>query len=234
MTKTQVMRELRANGSAQTRKIFRRHGAAGEVFGVSYAFLGKLRRKIKTDQRLAEDLWATGNYDARFLATMVADASEMTATLLDSWAQDLRDRHLAAALSNVAAEAPSAKKRMEKWTSARNEMRACAGWHTLASLARQDNDLDDAYLESYLERIEARIHGSPNWVRYAMNNALINVGVRNPKLEKLAIAAARRMGSVVVDHGDTSCKTPDAVSYINKTVAHNKKMAAKKRRRASG
>ena len=43
---------------------------------------------------------------------------------------------------------------------------------------------------------------------------------------------AGRIGTVEVDHGETSCKTPEAVSYIKKTVAHNKKKAAKKRRRA--
>jgi len=233
MTKTEVMKELRANGSAQTRKIARRHGVKGDMFGVSYALLGKMKRKIKTDQRLAEQLWATGNYDARYLATTIAEASGMTAATLESWARDLEDRHLAAALSNVAAEAPSARKLMEKWTSAKNEMRACAGWHTLASLARQDHDLDDAYFEEHLEKIETRIHGSENWVKYAMNNALINIGVRNPKLEKLATAAAVRIGAVEVDHGQTGCKTPEAASYIKKTVAHNKKKAAKKRRKAS-
>ena len=36
-----------------------------------------------------------------------------------------------------------------------------------------------------------------------MNNALINIGVRNPKLEKIAIAAAGRIGTVEVDHGET-------------------------------
>jgi 3-methyladenine DNA glycosylase AlkD len=232
MTKTEVMKELRANGSAQTRKIYRRHGGKGDMFGVSYAFLGKMKRKIKTDQKLAEQLWATGNYDARILATMVADAPSMTAATLDSWARDLEDRHLDAALSNVAAEAPSARKRMEKWTSAKNELIGCAGWHTLASLAREEEGLDDAYFENYLEKIETQIHSSPNWVKYAMNNALINIGVRNPKLEKKAIAAAKRIGTVDVDHGETGCKTPEAVAYIKKTVAYNKKKAAKKRRKA--
>lgn len=233
MTKTEVMKQLRANGSAQTRKIARRHGAQGDLFGVSYAFLGKLRRKIKNDQGLAEQLWASGNYDARILACMVCDPTRMTVKLLESWADDLRDRHLAGALSNVVAEAPSGRTRMEKWTRSRDEFRACAGWHTLASLTRQDNGLEDAYFVDYLQRIESRIHASPNWVRYAMNNALINIGVRNARLQKLAIAAAKRIGTVEVDHGETSCKTPEAVSYIKKTVAHRKKMAAKRGRRAS-
>ncbi len=62
-----------------------------------------------------------------------------------------------------------------------------------------------------------------------MNNALINIGVRNPALEKKADAAAKRMGTVEVDHGETSCKTPDAAAYIKKTLAHRRKKANKAR-----
>jgi len=69
-------------------------------------------------------------------------------------------------------------------------------------------------------------------VRYSMNNALINIGVRNPKLEKIAIAAAARIGTVEVDHGETGCKTPEAVAYIKKTVAYNKKKKARNSRKA--
>ena len=228
MTKTEVMKELRANGSAQTRKTYRRHGLEGAMFGVSYAVLGKMKKKIKVDQPLAEQLWGTANQDARALATMIADPNKIGVGTLNAWAKDLDHRGMAAALSNVAAEAPSAKKQMEKWTAAKNEMIGCAGWHLLASMARQDNGLSDAYFEKYLKTIESRIPTSKNWVKYAMNNALINIGVRNPKLEKKAIAAAKRIGKVEIDHGDTSCKTPDAVGYIKKTVAYNKKKAKKR------
>ena len=60
-----------------------------------------------------------------------------------------------------------------------------------------------------------------------MNNALICIGVRNPKLQRRAIAVAGKIGKVEVDHGETSCKTPDAVPYIKKTIAHRKKKARK-------
>jgi 3-methyladenine DNA glycosylase AlkD len=223
MTKMEAMKELRANGSAQTRKICRRHGVRGDLFGVSYAVLGKMKKKIKVDQSLAEQLWATGNFDARYLATLIADPATISVRTLNAWAKDLNNRHLAGALSNVAAEAPSAKKQMEKWTAARNEMIGCAGWHTLASMARQNNGLSDAYFEKYLGIIESQIPSGKNWAKYAMNNALINIGVRNPSLERKAIAAAKRIGRVEVDHGETGCKTPDAVPYIKKTMAHKKK-----------
>ena len=230
MTKTEVIKELRANGTAQNRKVYRRHGIRGDLFGVSYAALGKLQKKIKIDQSLAEQLWATGNQDARALATMVTDPSKIGVGTLNAWVKDVDNRGLAAVLSNVVAGAPSAKGRMEKWTVSKDEMIACTGWHTLASIARQDNGLPDAYFAKYLETIESKIHTSKNWVKYAMNNALISMGVRNPALEKKAIAAAKRVGRVEVDHGETGCKTPDAVAYIKKTAAHYRKKANKTRK----
>jgi 3-methyladenine DNA glycosylase AlkD len=230
MTKTEVMKELKANGTAQNRKVYRRHGIRGDLFGVSYAVLGKLHKKIKVDQTLAEQLWATGNHDARALATMIADPAKIGVRTLDAWVKDADNRGLAAAVSNVAAEAKSATGRMEKWTTSRDEMIACAGWHTLASMARQDNGLPDAYFAKYLKTIESKIHTDKNWARYAMNNALINIGVRNPALEKKAMAAAKRIGVVEIDHGETGCKTPDAAAYIKKTVAHQKKKAKKARK----
>jgi 3-methyladenine DNA glycosylase AlkD len=230
MTKTEVMKELKAIGTAQNRKVYRRHGVQGEMFGVSYAVLGKLKKKIKIDQPLAEQLWATGNYDARTLATMIADPSKIKVGTLDAWARDLDNRALAGALSNVAAETPTAKARMEKWTTSRNEMIACAGWHTLASISRENNGLPDSYFAGYIKKIESSVHDSPNWVKYAMNNALINIGVRNAALEKKAVAASKRIGKIEVDHGETGCKTPDAAAYIKKTLAHRKKMAARRRK----
>lgn len=233
MNVDEVLEKLQAMGTAQNRKVYANHGMVGDVYGVSYANLGKLKRAIKVDQQLAEALWATGNLDARVLATMVADPSQMTAKLLDSWVKDADCRGIAAALSGLAARAPSALKRMEKWTRSRNEWTGNAGWHTLCSLAKDNEDLTDEYLAQYLELIESRIHGAANWARYAMNNALIAIGIRNPRLRKLAVAAARRIGKVQVDHGKTGCKTPDAVPYIRKAVEHQRAMAARRQARAA-
>jgi hypothetical protein len=53
MTKTQVMAEMKRAGTAQNRKIYARHGASGEMFGVSFAKLREMKKRIKTDQALA-------------------------------------------------------------------------------------------------------------------------------------------------------------------------------------
>lgn len=218
MTKAEALTHLRAMGTAQNRKVYARHGVRGEQFGVSYANLGKLRKAIMIDQSLAEELWATGNHDARVLATMIADPTKMTLRKLEAWARVLDSYVVTDALSDLAARSPEARRCMKKWIGARGEWVGAAGWQVLARLAATDGELSTRDLEPYLEMIEAGIHGSKNRVRHAMNTALIALGIRSAELEKKALAAARRIGRVEVGHGETGCKTPDAASYIRKAA----------------
>jgi hypothetical protein len=60
-----------------------------------------------------------------------------------------------------------------------------------------------------------------------MNGALITIGLRNDRLEKKAMEIAKKIGKVIVDHGGTDCKTPDAAEYIARTKAYRNKKKAK-------
>jgi hypothetical protein len=105
---------------------------------------------------------------------------------------------------------------MERWIDSDSEWIGRAGWHLLGQLAANDPALPDAFFEPYLARIERDIHAEKNRVREAMNNALIAIGMRDDALEARALSVAKAIGKVHVDHGDTNCKTPDAIGYIRK------------------
>ncbi|MDH3591790.1 MAG: DNA alkylation repair protein [Planctomycetota bacterium] len=227
MQKAQALKQLKTMGTAQNRKVYGRHGATGEIFGVSYANLYQLQKQIGTDQKLAEALWTSGNHDARALAALIADPSKISARTLDSWAGGLDNYILADSLARVAAASPKGRARLEKWIGARDEFKCAAGWNVLAAMAGH-GDETNAYWEKWIKVIEKGIHDAKNRVRHSMNQALIGIGIRNAALEKKATAAAKRIGKVEVDHGQTSCKTPDAAAYIKKTVAYRKKKAKKK------
>ena len=218
MNLAQTLQQLEAAGSAQTRKTYARHGAGPKMFGVSYAVLGKLTKQIKRDHALALELWASGWLDARVLATMIADPAQATAMQLDAWVADCDNRGMAGALATFAANSAVAEAMAAKWCSDAREFVAVAGWDVVAMLA-MNSTLPDAKFAALLKTIERDIHGAQNHVRYAMNGALIAIGGRNAKLEALAVGAAKRIGKVEVDHGNTGCKTPDAVAYIAKTKA---------------
>ena len=79
--------------------------------------------------------------------------------------------------------------------------------------------IDDALATDLIARVEANIHFLPNRMRYSMNNALIAMGGSMPAMRDRALAAARTIGVVDVDHGETGCRTPDAVAMIGKMVA---------------
>jgi 3-methyladenine DNA glycosylase AlkD len=227
VTFQEAMKQLKACGTEQNRKTWGRHGIKGEMFGVSFANLYKLQKQIKVDHELAEQLWATGNHDAQILATLVADPNAMTDKQFEEWAKASRSHGLALMFGKLLTRSPLARKKADKWHKSKDELIASIGWMLISGLAMGDNDLPDEYFDPYLKLIESGIHKQLNLVRYEMNGALITIGLRNDRLEKKAMEIARKIGKVIVDHGDTDCKTPDAVSYIARTKAYrmNKKRA---------
>jgi 3-methyladenine DNA glycosylase AlkD len=225
MTEREVLRQLQKMGTVQNRKVYARHGVGPNMYGVSYADLGKLRKKIKTDHDLALKLWASGNHDARVLATMIADPDRATASLLNAWANDLSNYVLTDAFVNYASTTRLATKRMEQYTRSNDEWKGRAGWMLLAKLAMEDAPQADRFFEQYLATIEREIHTRKNRVRDAMNSALIAIGIRNPALQKRALRAAAKIGKVKVDHGETSCRTPDAAVYIRKAAQRRRAKA---------
>jgi 3-methyladenine DNA glycosylase AlkD len=246
MRENEVMEQLAALGTEQTRKTYGRHGVTGEMFGVLYSNLRKLQKRYGTDQALAESLWATGIHDARVLATMIADPAAMAEPgpapsakpevktdaktepkiarvtrmpRIGTWGAEVGNRPLLDGVAELAAKTPIAVDTLNTWIAAGDEWLAAMGWQVLAILASRGNGaIDDAAYGRYLQQIERTIHGSPNWVRHTMNGALIAIGLRSQALQAEALAAAQRIGKVVIDHGQTACKTPDAISYMRRAV----------------
>lgn len=223
-----IMAGLRTMGTEQNRKVYARHGVGEKMYGVSYANLGKLEKQIGTDHALAEKLWASGNHDARVLATLVADPERLTSGTLDAWSEAPDNYVLADAFGDLVARTPFAFKKFEKWSRSRSEFVGQVGWRLMSYLAShsQDDDLTDAFFVEQLKTIEKEIASRPNRVRHSMNMAVISIGARNATLRKRATATAKRIGKVEVDHGETGCKTPAAIPYIDKMWARKEAKGA--------
>jgi 3-methyladenine DNA glycosylase AlkD len=215
-----ALARLEAAGTEQNRRIYRRHGAHDPLFGVSFAVLHALAKEAKRDQALALDLWATGNYDARLLACMVADPASATEADLDAWLADIDVYVLVDTfVGSLAARVPGVRERADRWAASKRDWTAQAGWDLYGQLAMKDTTLENAYFLALLERIEAGIGGAGNRTRHSMNGTLIAIGIRDELLRAAAEATAARIGVVAVDHGQTGCVTPAAVPYIEKAWA---------------
>jgi 3-methyladenine DNA glycosylase AlkD len=219
MNAKEVLATLKKAGKPQTAAIYKRHGAGDNVFGVLTSEIGKLQKKIKIDHALAMELWKTGNAEARILALQVADPEQITKADAERFIKDGPVRFIDSYLAALLARSPIADKTMGPLMKSSEESSREIGYALFSARLRDDADsVSDADAETVLATIEKQIHGSPNWARRAMNGALISIGVNKPALRKAAIAAAKRIGKVEVDHGETGCKTPEAQAYIEKAL----------------
>ncbi|HJP63992.1 MAG TPA: DNA alkylation repair protein [Mucilaginibacter sp.] len=219
MTVSEIMTELQANGNDGIKKILLKHGVKEPFFGVKVEFLKTIQKRVKRDYQLAKDLFDTGNADAMYLAGLIADDARMTKEDLQHWIEK--------ALSNnineytvpwVAAEGKYGYELGMEWIDSKVEHIAAAGWSTLSNCIalKPDSELDINQIKALLERVEKTIHTSLNQVRSTMNGFVMSVGIYVLPLTADAIAVAKRIGDVMVDKGDTACKVPDAITYIQK------------------
>lgn len=216
-----VLAELNKAADPQTKKTLVRHGAPPDkVYGVKVGNLKPIAKKIRGEQQLGLDLYDTGIRDAMYLAGLIVDGSKMTRAQLDDW---VRQSPGYAGISEgtvvwVAAEHPDAIAIANKWMKSKNATTAAVGWALyagcLALYADEDLDLDE--IRAHIDRVVANVHAAPNRVRYQMNNFVICVGCYVQPLLQEARIAARTIGAVTVDMGDTACQTPLAADYIAK------------------
>jgi 3-methyladenine DNA glycosylase AlkD len=255
-----TMKRLEALGTEPIKKTWQRHGAGENCYGVKFADLVALAKTMRKElpdpasrQALAVALWQTGNADARAYALEIGEPELLDAKGLDSWLDGVRFKMLVDIFASFVGRSPHCMTKLREWTGSRDETLAQAGWILVASWAQYSGTpkagcrggwgaaaLSAAQEETELLRllgvIEKNIHSAPNFVKAAMNMALIAVGIRGGVLHAAAVAAAKRIGKVEVDHGDTACKTPDAIPYMEKALARKagKGGGAKPAKKAAG
>jgi len=98
------------------------------------------------------------------------------------------------------------------------------GWRTYAGLVTvvPDEALDLKEVEGLLAKVVKEVHTAENRVRKTMNLFVISVGCYSPTLASAAKKAAKTIGNVSVDVGDTACKVPVAVESIAKVAGMGK------------
>ncbi len=220
-TVSSIVAELKSKGTAQTRKIYGRHGMDPErVYGVSVAEMKLIAKSARSQQALACDLLSTGKMEAMYLGGMIADGSKLAAGDLNKWADTAAGLQMISeyTIPWLAVEHPQARTLALKWIDSDKAHIAAAGWCTYSGLIaiQPDTALDQAEIQSLLDRVVREIGTKPNRVRYCMNNFVISVGSYVAPMLKQAKAAARKLGLVKVDVGETACKVPLATAYIEK------------------
>jgi 3-methyladenine DNA glycosylase AlkD len=222
MTAERILDGIKAAGKESYKRVIMNHGAREPVYGASIADMKALVKGIKRDYALAKELWASGVYDAMYLAGLVADDAAMTREDLDAWVSQAYCHGLAEnTVAWVAAGGRYGVEMAEAWIADGRELVEAAGWSTYCGLValKADADLDLPRLGALLDRIAATVHSRPNRARYCMNNYVACAGVYVTDLTERALATAAAIGPVEVDMDGTACRVPDAAETIAKARA---------------
>jgi len=167
---------------------------AKKVFGVSKPKLDELARKIGKNHELGMELWSTGIHDARLLGVLVSEPEKVDAKQMNRWVRDFDNWDVCdgTCCHLFVFAAPAWKKALE-WTRRKKEFEKRAGFALAAFLAVHDKLAADTNYKKFLEAIEREAWDDRNFVRKAVNWALRNIGKRNLRLNRGAIASAERI-----------------------------------------
>ncbi|KUF37346.1 MULTISPECIES: DNA alkylation repair protein [unclassified Lysinibacillus] len=221
MNAEMVMQELEALGKERTKKMYLSNGAQEPLFGVATGAMKPIAKKIKINQALAEELYATGNYDAMYFAGVIADPKAMTVEDFDRWMDAayfymLSDYVVAVTL----AEAPIAQEVADAWIASGEELRMSAGWSCYCWLLgnRKDSEFSMSKLADMLEVVKNTIHDAPARTKSAMNNFLYTVAISYVPLHEQAIETAQAIGPVEMKRDNKKNTTLNAYETIQKEV----------------
>lgn len=196
-----VMQELEALGSERNKKIYISNGAHEPIFGVATGKMKPIAKKIKKNQPLAEQLYATGNYDAMYFAGIIADPKAMTEADFERWIDGAYFYMLSDFVVSVTlAETDIAQAVADKWIASGEELRMSAGWSCYCWLLgnRPDVEFSESKLANMLDQVKETIHESPDRTKSAMTNFIYTVAISYLPLHDKAVETAKAVGPVEI------------------------------------
>ena len=191
----EAMRWLEQHATKKTRDGMARFGIPStNALGVTVGDMRKYAKTIGKDHALAERLWKTGVYEARFMAAFVDDPAAVTPAQMEGWAGDFDSWAVCDTVCFALFDrTPHAWKKVHAWAGARPEFKRRGAFALLWALSVHDKKAPDAPFLACLPLIEAGALDERDYVKKGVDMALRTLGKRNPTLRRAAIELATRL-----------------------------------------
>ncbi|VFB01682.1 DNA alkylation repair protein [Nocardia cyriacigeorgica] len=214
-TVSQVLAELAALEDPKMRAVNEKHG---DDHGVNLTKLRAIAKRLKTQQDLARDLWATDDTAARLLALLICRPKAFDRDELDAMMRQARAPKVQDWLVNyVVKKNPHAEDLRRAWFADPDPLVASAGWALTADrVVKNPEGLD---LTELLDLIEAQMKDAPDRLQWAMNTCLAHIGITHPEYRARALDIGERL-EVLKDYPTSpGCTSPYAPIWINEMVS---------------
>lgn len=195
MTARELLDNLKAHANPANVAGMARYGINPKgTLGVFIPVIRGLAKKAGRSHELAAELWESGVHEARILAALVDNPARVTRRQMDRWVRDLDSWDVCDQVcSNLFRYTPFAFAKAAEWARAKPEFVRRAGFSLIAGLAVKAKDASDERFEAFFPLIAQAAVDDRNMVRKTVNWALRQIGKRNARLRKLAIARAEEV-----------------------------------------
>jgi 3-methyladenine DNA glycosylase AlkD len=213
-TVAQVMAELAQLEDPRIREVNARHG---DDHGVNLAKLRALATRLKTQQELARELWATGDTAARLLALLICRPKAFERDELDTMLRQARTPKVQDWLVNYVVKKNRHSDELRVvWFADPDPAVASAGWALTAErVAKKPDGLD---LSGLLDVIEAEMKDAPDRLQWSMNNCLAQIGIEHAEHRARAIDIGERLRVLEDYPTPPNCTSPFAPVWITEMV----------------
>ena len=191
----EVIRFLKEKADAAYLVGMQRYGIDNtKAIGVRLPELRKLAKTIKKDHQLALDLWDTGLHEARLLASLVDDPTQVTKEQIDNWTKDFYSWDLCDQVcGNLFDRTPFAMSKALEFSANEAEFIKRAGFVLMAEYAVHNKKAANEVFIALMSVIEREAWDNRNFVKKAVNWALRQIGKRNDTLRMIAIQTAQNI-----------------------------------------
>lgn len=155
-----------------------------QSLGISLYTLRELAKGIK-DHALAHGLWETGIHEARLLAAMVEEVSQVTREQCERWVLDFNSWDICDNVTDdVFIFTPFALELITTWATREEEFVKRAAFAMIAEITIHRKDIpDNVFVNLYPLMVNAAVD-ERNYVKKAVSWALRNIAKNRPALRK--------------------------------------------------
>ncbi len=194
-TAHRLIAKLRTLGDPHDVEGQRRFGITtkGEQLGIRAPVLRQIARQHRRDHALALQLWSSGIHEAMVLATLIDDPAQVTRRQMEEWVRGCDNWGQTDALAFLFDRTEFAEAKARAWSARKAEFVKRSGFTLMAGMAVHRKELPDEVFLGFLPVISREATDARNFVKKAVNWALRQIGKRNPRLRKAAVAEAKRI-----------------------------------------
>ncbi len=193
-----ILKELEGMGSPEVKRIKSTFAISPEnSCGIFLKELNALAKRLGKNDVIAIQLFDSGIYEARLLASMLFNPPNLTEALMDQWVGVFDTWEICDTFCmNVFGKSRFAVKKAFEWSDKEPEYQRRAGFVCMVQYAFTNKDAPNSEIRSFFPQMIKYASDDRLYVMKGINWALRQVGKRNKDLHAEAIAVAHEIREI--------------------------------------